>query len=291
VQFYADGAALGSAVGLSSGAASTSTSALVGGAHAITATYSGNAAYNASAASTYTQTVTRLSTFTLTAIPNVLLANGVSTSTLSVMARDQDGRGAPFAGYVATISWTLGYYPSPVTVTLDAQGVATTTYTAGSTASVDVLTATIRDAYQSLAATTSITLNDNPLQGRLFSRLGPVITYTLIVSNASGVGSQVNVVVSGSIPANTQLVTVTGGSSVGTGGDYGWGYVTSPVIPALAPGECYTLTWSIRALSYVGDIVNTAHASSDTAVLRLALTDRVYRIFFMLVYRERTQIR
>jgi CSLREA domain-containing protein len=46
VQFYADGAALGSPVALSNGQASLSTSTLAVGTHAITATYSGDANYH-----------------------------------------------------------------------------------------------------------------------------------------------------------------------------------------------------------------------------------------------------
>jgi uncharacterized repeat protein (TIGR01451 family) len=231
---------------------------------------------------TFTVTTAILTTFDLTAAPSVLLANGITTSTLHVVARDQSGSGAPFAGEMVTLSWTLGYDPSPVTVTLDAQGVATATYTAGVTPGVDGLTAVIHNGLQTFTATTSITLTDNPLQGRLSSQAGNVITYTFIVSNASATDDQTNVVISGSIPAGTQLIAVTGGVSVTSGGDYGAGYVTTPAIPALTPGERYTLTWSVRPLSYAGDIVNIAHASSDTAVLRLALTDRVYRVFLIL---------
>ena len=57
VQFYADGATLGSPVALSGGTASVSSTALSVGTHVITATYSGDANYSASTSAPLTQTV------------------------------------------------------------------------------------------------------------------------------------------------------------------------------------------------------------------------------------------
>jgi len=63
VQFYADGAALGSPVTLSNGQASLSTSALAIGTHAITATYSGDANHSSSTSNQVDQIVTGFSVY------------------------------------------------------------------------------------------------------------------------------------------------------------------------------------------------------------------------------------
>jgi hypothetical protein len=230
-----------------------------------------------------------IASFTISAQPAELFANGVDTSMLVVTATDASGSGAPFAGEVVTLTWTRGFFPSPVTVTLGAGGVATHTYTAGTRAGVEVITAMVADVGGPKVATTTIRLHTNPLGGRLTSRFSSqLITYTFVVSNADQFGPQVNVVLTGSVPAHTALITVAGGSAVTAGGDYGWGYVSSPVVAELQPSECYTLTWTILPLRRVGDIVNQAHAASDTAVLRLALLNRVCRVLLPFVFRDAT---
>jgi uncharacterized repeat protein (TIGR01451 family) len=112
-----------------------------------------------------------------------------------------------------------------------------------------------------------------------------LITYTFVLTNTND-GPQTGVILTGSIPADTALVGVTGGFSVMTGGDYGWGYVTSPVEPKLhlEPGGNYTLTWTVRPLKHIGNIITQAHAESDTARLRLGIVRRVYRLFLLLIF-------
>ncbi|MBN1955289.1 MAG: DUF11 domain-containing protein, partial [Anaerolineae bacterium] len=213
--------------------------------------------------------------------PSSLLANGVDTAILTVTAVMPGGS---FAGQVVTITWNLGFYPSPVTVTLDANSVATYTYTAGVIAGTDIVTAELHALGETLLATTSIELVNNPLAGWLDVTIGRPFTYTFVVSNASHL-PQTNLVMTGSLPAYTELVTVTGGTFVPDGGDYGWGYVIAE-IPTLAAGERYTLSWSLLPLRFTGDIVTQAHARSDTAVLRLELAKRIYRILLSLVTRD-----
>lgn len=65
VQFYADGAPLGSQVSLSGGSAITSTSSLTVGTHPITATYSGSTNYNASTSNQINQQVLCLNSITV----------------------------------------------------------------------------------------------------------------------------------------------------------------------------------------------------------------------------------
>ncbi len=223
-------------------------------------------------------------TFTLGAQPTTLLANGVDTSTLTVATLDASGSGALFAGRVVTLAWTLGSIPSPVTVTLDADGVTTHTYTAGAITGTAVVTATIDDQGFKVT-TTTLQLNDNPLMGKLTFEIGSLITYTFVVSNADTFSPQINLVMTGSVPANTVLITVTGGVSATTGGDYGWGCVEAS-IPELPPGKSHILTWTVKPLSLIGNVDTQAHAVSDTAVRRLALSKPIYRVLIMPVFRN-----
>jgi ELWxxDGT repeat protein len=226
--------------------------------------------------------VPRLANLTLSAQPDALLANGLDTSLLTVTATDAAGSGTLFAGQAVTLNWSLGWAPGPVSVTLGATGVATYTYTAGTTPGSALLTATMDYRGVHGVATTTLQLHTNPLQGRLTSQFGPVITYTFVASNVDPLNTQTHVVMTGSLPADTALVGVSGGHAVPSGGDYGWGYVQADGFD-LAPGARYTLTWTVRPLSLVGDIYTQAHAASDTAALRLGLVDRIHRLFISLV--------
>ncbi|MCP4536174.1 MAG: tandem-95 repeat protein, partial [Chloroflexi bacterium] len=221
----------------------------------------------------------------LTAAPNELFANGLDEATLTFTATDEFGNGNLFAGYVVTFDWTSGYYPGSVATTLDANGVATTTFTAGNHAGTAAITATVRDGEGEKQANTQIALFANALAGRLTAEFVQNITYTLVVSNADEINIQESMVISGSVPADTELLSVGNGISVITGGDYGWGYVKASGFD-LAPGEAYTLTWTVRPLLLVGDIETQGHATSKTARLRLALSNRVSRLLLPLVYRQ-----
>ena len=225
------------------------------------------------------------SSLTLTAVPDVLLANGVDAAVLTVTARDAAGSGAPFAGAPVTLTWNLGFDPSPVVVTLDAGGVATTTYVAGVVPGIDLLTAEL--ASPSLVATATVLLNNTPLIGDLTSRYGALLTYTFVITNADPLQPQTNLVITGSVPLYCEFITATGATYVPNGGDYGWGYVVSPVFPSVAPGENRTITWVVRPIYMIGGRVETqAHAQSDTAVLRLRLTNRIYRVLLPYIFRE-----
>jgi CSLREA domain-containing protein len=85
VQFYADGSALGSAVMLSSGQASLSTSALTIGAHPITATYSGDTNYSGSTSNQIDQVVTNAKVY----LP-LISRNAVSASAVIVLSLPAD---------------------------------------------------------------------------------------------------------------------------------------------------------------------------------------------------------
>jgi len=228
-----------------------------------------------------------IANFALNANPDSLIANGAAQSTLTVTATDAMGDGTPFAGKLVTLTWNLGHYSTPVTVTLDSNGVATYAYTAGLITGTDTITATIDDMGVSKVATTTITLERNPLSGELSANmLGKLITYTFIVRSVDPSDPQTNLVLTGSVPANTVLLAVTGGYSVTVGGDYGQGYVSSPVIAELLPDQSYTLTWTIKTITLADDVETKAHAVSDTSVLELSLANRIYRYLLMLVYKN-----
>ncbi len=288
VTFRDGGTVVCPSVALDGAAQATCTlaAALPVGAHGLTADYAGNASWNPSTG-TFTLTVAPppIAAFTLVAQPDTLSANGLDTAVLTITAADAHGDGRFFAGRAVTLTWGLGFFTTPISVTLGAQGTVTYTYTAGTQAGLDTLTATIDDQGTPKVATAQVQLYAAPLAGTLTSRFGPVITYTLAVRNADVLSAQTHVVITGSIPADTELVSVVGGTQVSIGGDYGWGYVTSGELAQLEPGQSYTLTWTVRPMSIVGDIVVQGHGASDTAELRLGLANRVYRTLLMLVYR------
>jgi uncharacterized repeat protein (TIGR01451 family) len=230
-----------------------------------------------------------IDTFTLGAWPTSLLANGVDTSTLTITTTDASGSGAPFAGQVVTLAWTTGFFPGPVMVTLVADGVATHTYTASTITGTAIVTATIDDQGFSKIATTTLQLNDNPLEGRLTFEVGALtITYTFVVSNTDLFNPHINLVMTGSVPVDAALIAVTGGISEPTGGDYGWGYVEAS-IAELPPGESYTLTWTVKPSSLVGSVDTQAHAISETAVRRLVLSKHIYRVSIIPIFRNVTR--
>ncbi len=119
-------------------------------------------------------------------------------------ATDAAGSGAPFAGRVVTLTYALGTPSSPVTVTLDADGVGALTYTAGAVPGVDTVTAEIANLAGPRVATATVKLLNTPLTGALdYTLNGQGITYRFVVRNASAVDPQVNLVVTGAVPADT----------------------------------------------------------------------------------------
>ena len=136
------------------------------------------------------------------------------------------------------------------------------------------------------AASTVVNVNlitTGKLISSFTSQFGAVITYTYIVTHvAPEGGSAATVVLSGSVPANTVLVTYAGASAVATGGDYGNGYVATLPPLSLAPGQSAAITWVVRSTTVVGDVVNQAHASTDDGRIQVFERDRVYRVFLMM---------
>jgi uncharacterized repeat protein (TIGR01451 family) len=224
-----------------------------------------------------------IATFTLSARPDRLYANGLDEATLTVTATDAAGRGAPFAGRVVTLTWRLPSRVSPAARVLGPGGVASATYTAGLVPGTDTITATVIDPAGPQVAIATLHLQSNPLSGHLdsvFSR--DLITYTFVVSNPSSY-PQHGVVLTGSVPAGTSLITATGGLSVEQGARV---YVVSPA-QDLEPGEHVTLRWTVHVPPFLpGTILAEAYASSRTARLGMTAVNRVYRVLLPFLFKN-----
>ena len=118
-------------------------------------------------------------------------------------------------------------------------------------------------------------------------KMGMVFAYSVVASNPN-TAPLYSVVITGSFPAQAAYVSVVGGKWVASGGDYGNGYVTSGVIPELAPGERYTLTWSAQPTAFLADMSTQAHISSINAQADVTLSIRVYRLILPVIYKNAT---
>jgi hypothetical protein len=225
--------------------------------------------------------------FTVSVTPASLPADGLASATATVQAVDQAGSGALFAGREVELRWERGFDPSPVRVTLDENGAATWIYTAGTAAGAEVLTATLVDVGVTHVATAGLALTDAPLQGNLsYERARDLITYTFVVSNSAVGITQTHVVVTGSVPLQTELVTASTGLTFTAGGDYGVGYVALPEIAALGSGESAELRWTVRRLDLVADLVTQGHGQSDTAAVRVISRWEAWRVLLPAVFKR-----
>ena len=164
VQFAVNGTNVGSAVTLSSGAASYATSFATTGTDTITATYSGDATYATSTSSLAVTVVSSSSssgTFTLAATNVSVAAGATGTSTLTV---------TPVSGYKGTVDLTYST-PSTFTGCLAASNAAptvstatTVTITAYTSSTNCVSTATRHILAKSASTAAANTGSDGPLR-------------------------------------------------------------------------------------------------------------------------------
>ena len=134
------------------------------------------------------------------------------------------------------------------------------------------------------AATLVRVISNNGLFGSLTSQLQDrLITYTFIVTNASTTQPALNVIISGSVPANARLSNA--GTALGftTGGDYGTGYVQSSAAVTLPPGESVQITWTVEVTALTGDITTFGHATSNSSTINLSVTNHIYRLFMPVI--------
>ena len=144
-------------------------------------------------------------------------------------------------------------------------------------------TVTATNGLGAVAASTRVTITvlpNNDLAGAFKTQFsGNLITYTLVITNENASRPAPGVVVSGSIPANTALVS-TNGTSVPTGGDFGRGYVqTSPL--TLAPDAHVTLTWTVRVTAYTGAIATLAHVTGESMLNPIQIPSVQIQYFFL----------
>jgi hypothetical protein len=132
--------------------------------------------------------------------------------------------------------------------------------------------------------TQTVYMPTNVIAGVASVKMGTVFVYSVVISNPNSTPLY-DVVITGSIPAEGALVSWSVGDWVTTGGDYGNGYITSGVIPSLAPGESYTLEWTVQPMAFLADMSTQAHATSENAVSRLTLFARVYRLILPLIFK------
>lgn len=277
------------AAGALYGTWTASAGSVMGGA-TISVTHAGSGVVGAAPV---TLTAGAMSVFTITAAPNVLVANGISASVVTVFAADAWGN--PLSGASVTLScWlcsALGMQPNPVT--LDANGVATSTFTAGNWPGTGVVTATLNG--DTVTATIQL-VSQNGLVGSLSAAFGARITYTLRLTN-TGIGPELGVVITGYIPTNTVSVgwpsypsivcdpPVAGLLFIGGTSNGMSHFHTSPPFN-MAAGQTCTLTWLVDPLSRVGNILNTATATSLNSAVALDVSIEIHRVFLIIVMKQ-----
>jgi hypothetical protein len=93
------------------------------------------------------------------------------------------------------------------------------------------------------------------------------------------------VVVTSTLPAGIEVLSIEGGEVFSAKNKVEAGYVTTGVISRLQPGESYTLTWTVHAIGFLGNYLTQATVASDSSTIDLSnLQAGVYRVGIGIVY-------
>jgi uncharacterized repeat protein (TIGR01451 family) len=225
-----------------------------------------------------------VATVLVTATPNTLLANGVSTAT--VTATVLAANGTPVPGVTVNMSANIGAI-SPTSGTSNMDGQVLAIYTAPVTVSVSS-TATIEATADGITGTAMVTLTQGTSSFDFVSqsvltetssvvRRNDVITYTFMVTNA-GLGDANNVLIAAPIPSGTQYVegSVVGGVPFsGSLAALVAGSSQQPSSPGavqtifwsgnIAANGSHTLSYAVQVTALEGVITNTARVYVDNA--------------------------
>jgi hypothetical protein len=216
---------------------------------------------------------------TITATPDLLWANGISNSLVTVRLMSA---GQPVVGYTVTVSAQGGQLSpgTPFTTQTDANGYITTTYTVSNTPGTGIVTTTLTPA-PAISETAHITLIAPPttLVGELTSKFGSDITYTWVVTNV-GTFPLFHVTITSEVPANTHVVTgsVVGGILVGMN-------VVSTT-ETLTVGEVISITYAVHVDRFSSPIVAHATAVGDNGAVDGVKTNTVYLLLLPRVMRQ-----
>jgi adhesin/invasin len=189
----------------------------------------------------------------VTAAPGVIVADGVSTSTITAQVVDPFGNGVPgqSVGFVTSLG-TI----APPSATADSNGVATATLTSAAV----IMAATVQATSNGVTGTTVVQFG--PPTGQ-FSGVftatpavsvtaGDPLTYTFVLTNNGP--AQNNVGMIATVPEGVQVVAVSGGVY---GEDVG---VLRSILPTIA---------DVRAVAWTGDL---ATGESHTIVVAVRVT-------------------
>ena len=221
-------------------------------------------------------------TLRLTAAPSILTANGVSTSLVLITVSDSLG-GPGIANQPITLTSSLGGLSGPLTPTLvvtsDVNGKATAAYYVRSTPGIAHITATWSSGAGVIQQVIPLTITQltTGLSGAISKIFGAIITYTWTITNL-GPGVATNVYITGHIPLNTQFMSALGGLYNGTD--------VLASLPSLPVGASFSIQYSVLPILHLGNILETASASSDNSSINAFTEDTLYRAYFMMTLKQ-----
>ena len=208
-------------------------------------------------------------TLNVAANPTSLPADGLSTSLVTVTMTDGAGRTVPPFARTVDLAASLGTL-ADTSVTLDANGVATTTLTAANIAGTAIVTAT---EFCNVPVTTTVQFQATDLQISKTTPLttvaaGGLITYTIAYTNNSAVDAT-NVIITDTLPLSATYVSDSSNPLLASNGPVG-GVITWS-LPVLTGGSSGLITLTLQVDpnmpcgSSATTLTNLVDIGSDTA--------------------------